>query len=102
MALPQQGKKVIAELPLKDTLNHIRHRLRHSDIANPRQKNVASLLSALVGSPTAYSLPFTGGNANVAAKLFPIQQQVRGGLVKPGHFCALVCHVVFKSFDLDI
>ncbi|KAI3331206.1 serine/threonine-protein kinase Sgk2 [Ustulina deusta] len=102
MALSQQAKDVISELPLKDTLDHIRHRLCDSDIANPRQEDVTNLLSALVISPTAFSLPFPDGNGNVAAKLFPIQQQVRGGLVKPDHFCALVRHVVSKSSDLDI
>ncbi|KAI1291224.1 serine/threonine-protein kinase Sgk2 [Xylaria venustula] len=72
------------------------------DIINPRQEDVASLLSALVGSPTAFSLPFPDGKGNVAAKLFPIQQQVRGGLVKPDHFSALVHHVVSNSSDIDI
>ncbi|KAI1159506.1 serine/threonine-protein kinase Sgk2 [Nemania serpens] len=99
----QQAKDIISEFPLKDTLDQIRHRLRDVvDIANPRQEDVTSLLSALVISPTAFSLPFPDGNGNVAAKLFPIQQQVRGGSVEPGHFCDLVRHVVSKSPDIDI
>ncbi|KAI0798918.1 serine/threonine-protein kinase Sgk2 [Xylaria sp. FL0064] len=68
MTLSQQAKDIIAELPLKDTLDHIRHRLRDYDDANPRQEDVASLLMALVGSPTALRL----------AKL--------------DHFCGLVRH----------
>lgn len=84
------------------TLDPIQHRLRNYDDANPRQEDVASLLSALVSSPTAFSLPFPDESDNVAAKLFPIQQQVRGGLVKPDHFCALVRHIVSRSPDIDI
>ncbi|KAI1159284.1 serine/threonine-protein kinase Sgk2 [Nemania serpens] len=102
MALSQQAKDIISELPLKDTLNQIRDRLGNVDIANPRQEDVASLLSALVGSPTAFSLLSPDGNDNVAAKLFPIQQQVRGASVEPGHFCDLVRHVVLQSSDIDI
>ncbi|KAJ8115636.1 hypothetical protein ONZ43_g4621 [Nemania bipapillata] len=102
MALSQQAKDVISELPLKGTLNQIRDRLGSIDIANPRQEDVASLLSALVGSSAAFSLPFPGGNGNVAAKLFPIQQQVRGGSVKPDRFGDLVRHVVLQSPDVDI
>ncbi|KAI1311662.1 serine/threonine-protein kinase Sgk2 [Xylaria venustula] len=83
MALSQQAKDIISELPLKDTLNQIRDRLGNVDIANPHQEDVASLLSALVGSPTAFSLLSPDGNDN----------QVRGGSVEPGHFCELVRHV---------
>ncbi|KAJ3573570.1 hypothetical protein NPX13_g4651 [Xylaria arbuscula] len=102
MPLSQQAKDIISKLPLNDTLDPIRHKLCDPDDANPHKEDVASLLSALVGSPTAFSLPFSYGSGNVAAKLFSIQQHVRGGLVKPDHFCALVHHVISKSSDIDI
>ncbi|KAI1191807.1 serine/threonine-protein kinase Sgk2 [Nemania serpens] len=102
MALSQQAKDIISELPLKNTLDDIRHRLRDYDDANPRQEDIASLLLALFDSPTALNLPLPDGSDSVAARLFPIRLQVRGGLVKPDHFCALVRHVVSKSSDLDI
>ncbi|KAI1820770.1 serine/threonine-protein kinase Sgk2 [Xylaria intraflava] len=102
MALSQEAKDIIAELPLKDTLEHARQKLRDSDATDPRQEHVAGLLSALVGSPAAFSLPFPDGSGNVAAKLFSIQQHVRGGLVKLDHFCSLVHHVASKSPDIDI
>ncbi|KAI1157318.1 hypothetical protein F5B18DRAFT_657823 [Nemania serpens] len=87
MPLSQQAKDIISELPLNDTLDPIRHKLCDPDDANPHKEDVASVLSALVGSPTAFSLPFSYGS---------------GGLVKPNHFCALVHHVVSKSPDIAI
>ncbi|KAI3331263.1 serine/threonine-protein kinase Sgk2 [Ustulina deusta] len=102
MALSQQAKDIISELPLKDTLNQIRDRLGDIDIANPRQEDVASLLSALVGSPTALSLSSPDGSGDVATKLFYIYKHVRQGLVKLDNFCSLVHHVVSKSSDIDI
>ncbi|KAI0388189.1 serine/threonine-protein kinase Sgk2 [Xylariaceae sp. FL0594] len=87
MSLSQHAKDVISELPLKDTLDHIRHRLRDSDNANPRQKKVASLLLALVDSPTALSLPSPDGSGNVATKLFNIYKRVREGSIEIDDFC---------------
>ncbi|KAI1319101.1 hypothetical protein F5Y16DRAFT_391181, partial [Xylariaceae sp. FL0255] len=100
MFLSQQTKDIIPKLPLKDTLEHIRHKLRDSNNASPGQEDVASLLSTLVGSPAAYSLPFPDGSGNVAAKLFSIQQHVRGGLVKLDHFYPLVHRIVSGSSDI--
>ncbi|KAI1325815.1 hypothetical protein F5Y16DRAFT_411215 [Xylariaceae sp. FL0255] len=83
MSLLQQAKDVISKLPFKDTLNHIRQKLPDSDNA------------------TAYSLPFPDGSSNVAAKLFSIQQHVRGGLVKLDYFYPLVHRIetVFNIID---
>ncbi|KAI8626594.1 serine/threonine-protein kinase Sgk2 [Xylariaceae sp. FL1651] len=102
MALTQQAKDIISDFPLKDTFNHIRHKLRDFDDANPHKEDVTSILSALVVSPTAFSLPSPDGSGNVAAKLLSILQHFRGGVVKPDRFCALVRHVVSKSSDIDI
>ncbi|KAI0388188.1 hypothetical protein F5Y17DRAFT_284334, partial [Xylariaceae sp. FL0594] len=101
MTLTEQQIKIISERPLDDTLDRVRDKLR-DNADGLRQEDVASLLSALVGSPTAFSLPFADGSCNVAAKLFPIQQHVRGGLVKLDHFDSLVHHVVSNSSDVDI
>ncbi|KAI1315996.1 serine/threonine-protein kinase Sgk2, partial [Xylariaceae sp. FL0255] len=103
MSLSQQAKDIISELPLNDTLDHIRHRLRDSDNANPRQKDVASLLLALVDSPTALSLPSPDGSGDVATKLLTIYKRVREGSVEIDGFDSLVHHVVSKSAsDIDI
>ncbi|KAJ3558137.1 hypothetical protein NPX13_g9777 [Xylaria arbuscula] len=101
MALSQQAKDIISELPLDDTLNSFQRRLREN-INNPRREDIASLLGALVISPTAFKLLSPDGSSNLAAKLFSIQQHVRGGLVKLGHFDSLVHHVVSNSSDIDI
>ncbi|KAI1119301.1 hypothetical protein F5Y14DRAFT_394911 [Nemania sp. NC0429] len=102
MALLQQAKDTISELPLKDTLDPIRHKLRDYDDANPPQENIASLLSALVGSPTALSLFSPDGSGDMATKLFYIYKHIRQSLVKLDHFCGLVHHVVSKSPDIAI
>ncbi|KAI1167167.1 serine/threonine-protein kinase Sgk2 [Nemania serpens] len=102
MALSRQAKDTISELPLKDTLDPIQQRLRDYDKANPRQENIASLLSALVGSPTALSLSSSDGSGDIATKLFYIYKHIRQGLVKLDYFCGLVHHVVSKSPDIAI
>ncbi|KAI1288763.1 serine/threonine-protein kinase Sgk2 [Xylaria venustula] len=65
-------------------------------------EDIASLLSALVGSPTALSLSSPDGSGDVATKLFYIYKHVRKVLVNLDHFCGLVHHVVSKSSDIDI
>ncbi|KAI1181406.1 serine/threonine-protein kinase Sgk2 [Nemania serpens] len=100
MAPSQQAKDTISELPLKDTLDPIRHKLCDYDDANPPQEDIASLLSALVGSPTALSLSSPDGSGDVATKLFYIYKHVRQGLVKLDYFCGLVHHeAVFDIID---
>ena len=103
MRLTEKHVKIISEHPLNDTLDPLRDKLRDTNNANsPRQEDVASLLSALVGSTAAFSLPSPNGSGNVAVRLFSIQQHVRGGSVKPDHFRTLIRHVVDKRTDIDI
>ncbi|KAI1147673.1 serine/threonine-protein kinase Sgk2 [Nemania diffusa] len=102
MALSQQAKDIISDLPLQDTLHGIQERLRHSDDANPHQQDVASLLMALVGSEAAISLSSPSGSGTVVYKLLSIRNHVRKGLVGLGHFRSLIRLVVSKSPDIDI
>lgn len=103
MRLTEKHVKIISEHPLNDTLDPLRDKLRDTNDANsPRQEDVASLLSALVGSTAAFSLPSPNGSGNVAVRLFSIQQHVRGGSVKPDHFRTLIRCVVDKSADVDL
>ncbi|KAH8743883.1 serine/threonine-protein kinase Sgk2 [Diaporthe sp. PMI_573] len=101
MALTQQAIDIISDRPLNDALDHFRDRLR-DDVNDPRQEDVASLLLALVGSKAAFNLPAPDGSGNVAAKLFSVQQDVRGSAVKLDQFRPLVRRVVDKSSDIDI
>ncbi|KAI1158965.1 hypothetical protein F5B18DRAFT_47246 [Nemania serpens] len=101
MALTQHARDVISKLPLDDTLDSPRRKLRQH-IDDPRREDIASLLGALVISPTAFQLLYPEGSGNVAAKLFSIQQNVRGDLVKLEYFDSLVRHVVSNSSDIDI
>ncbi|KAI3317111.1 serine/threonine-protein kinase Sgk2 [Xylariaceae sp. AK1471] len=98
MRLTEQQEKIISERPLNGTLDHFRDKLR-DNADDPRQEDIASLLLALVGSTAAFSLPSPDGSGNVAAKLFSIQQHVRGGVVKLDQFRPLVRHVVDNSPD---
>ncbi|KAI0525828.1 serine/threonine-protein kinase Sgk2 [Xylaria bambusicola] len=101
MPLSQQAKDIISELPLDDTLDSSQRKLG-KNLDNPRREDIASLLGALVISPTAFKLSSPDGSGNVAAKLFSIQQHVRGGLMKLDHFYSLFHHVVSNSSDIDI
>lgn len=101
MPLSQQAKDIISELPLDDTLDTSQRKLR-KNLDNPQREDIASLLGALVISPTAFKLSSPDGSGNVAAKLFSIQQHVRGGLIKLDHFYSLFHHVVSNSSDIDI
>ncbi|KAI0201880.1 hypothetical protein F4808DRAFT_469184 [Astrocystis sublimbata] len=101
MALSQQAKDVISELPLNDTLDFSRSRLCEN-VDDPRREDIASLLGALVISPTTFKLLSPDGSGNVAAKLFFVQQHVRGDSVELDHFRTLIHYVVSKSSDIDI
>ncbi|KAI2622580.1 serine/threonine-protein kinase Sgk2 [Hypoxylon sp. NC1633] len=101
MALTQQAKDTISKLPLKETLDHIRDKLR-SSADTPRQEDIAGLLGALVVSPAAFELVPPDRNGSVAAKLLSIARHVRGGSVNLDYFHSLVYHVVTNSCDIDI
>ena len=102
MALTEQQIDIISERPLNNTLGYFRHKLRDFDDADLGQEDIASLPSALVGSPAAFSLPSPDGSGNVAAKLFSIQQHVRGSAVQLDQFVPLIRYVVDKSPDTTI
>jgi hypothetical protein len=102
MTLKEEHIKIISERPLSDTLDNLREKLRDNDADDARQDDIAGLLGVLIVSPAAFSLPSPDGSGNVAVKLFPIQQQVRAGVVKLDPFLSLVHHVVDKSSDIDI
>lgn len=102
MTLREEQIKIILERPLNDTLDNFREKLRDKDADDSLQEDIAGLLSALVGSPAAFSLPSPVGGGNVAVQLFSIQQQVRAGVVKLDRFLSLVRHVVDRSSDIVI
>ncbi|PHH87968.1 hypothetical protein CDD83_8169 [Cordyceps sp. RAO-2017] len=104
MSLTEKHIKIISERPLNDILDPFRAKLRDSNQADDsRQEDISSLLSALVGSTAAFSLPSPDGSGNLAAKLFTIQQHVWGGTVKSAHFRSLIrCVTDHESSDIDI
>ncbi|KAG9249626.1 uncharacterized protein F5Z01DRAFT_611418, partial [Emericellopsis atlantica] len=92
-----------SERPLSDTLDPFRDKLRDLNEADdPRQEDIASLLSALVASPAAFSLSSPDESGSVAVKLLSILQYVRGGEIKTQQFHPLVRHVVDDSSDIDV
>jgi hypothetical protein len=103
MTLTEQHIDIISKRPLNLTLDFFRHRLRDAtEFDDPGQEDVADLLSALVGSTAAFSLPSPNGSGNMAIKLFSIQQHVRAGVVQLDQFRPLIRHVVVNSPDIDI
>ncbi|KAK2603987.1 hypothetical protein QQS21_003823 [Conoideocrella luteorostrata] len=102
MPLTTQHIKVITEYPLNETLNPFRAKLLEREDENAREGDIADLLGALVVSQAAYNLTAPDSNGNVAARLFSIQQRVRGGVMKVDHFSRLVDVVVANSPDSDI
>ncbi|KAG9249588.1 serine/threonine-protein kinase Sgk2 [Emericellopsis atlantica] len=103
MVLTEKHLGIISEHPLNDTLGALRDKLRDTNEADsPRQEDVASLLSTLVGSTAAFSLPSPTGGGNVAVRLFSIQQHVRGGSMRSDHFRALIRCVIDERNDIDI
>jgi hypothetical protein len=102
MSLTEEHIKIILERPLNDTLDNLRNNLPNNNADDPQQENIAGLLTILLGTPAAFSLYCPDGSGNIAAKLFPIQQQVRAGVVKLDLFLPLVRHVVDKSSDINI
>lgn len=103
MTLSEKQLKIIREYPLNDKIGDIRDKLRYScESDGPWQDPVANLLGLLVASPAAYNLPSCDGGSNVAVKLFPIQQNLRGGSLKFDQFRPLVDVVATGSPDTDV
>ncbi|KAH7633172.1 serine/threonine-protein kinase Sgk2 [Sordaria sp. MPI-SDFR-AT-0083] len=104
MTLLEEQKEIISERPLGDTLDRVRDKLRDANEADDAyRESIASLLLALVGSSAAFKLPSPDGNSNVAARLFPIQQDLQGGkIANLDPFRPLVRLVVDNSNDTAI
>ena len=103
MTLTDEQLKIIAERPLKDSLQVVRTKLRQFDTVNRAcGEDIAGLLGALVISPAAFNLPLPDGSGNVATKLFAIQQLVRAGESNLVRFRPLVDTVTAKSSDAII
>ncbi|KAG9249704.1 serine/threonine-protein kinase Sgk2 [Emericellopsis atlantica] len=88
MPLTAKHLKIISERPLNDALDSFREN-------DPRQEDIASLLSALVASPAAFSLPSPDESGSVAVKLLSILQCTQ-------QFHPLVRHVIDDSPDIDV
>ncbi|KAM4061466.1 serine/threonine-protein kinase [Hirsutella rhossiliensis] len=103
MTLTEEQIKIIADHPLNDSLARFPEKLCHFKESNEAWRgDIATLLSVLVGSPAAFNLPSSEGGTNVAGKLFPIQQDVRGGSLKLDQFRPLVDVIATNSSDTDI
>jgi hypothetical protein len=103
MALSEEQVRIIADHPLNDLLAHFPAKLYPLKESNGVWRaEVASLLSVLVDSTTAYNLPSSDGG-NVADKLFTIRQKVRlGGSLKLDDFSAIINAVASNSSDTDV
>jgi len=98
MTLSEEELQIISERPLAAILNPLRDKLRDTNTADePQQEDVASLLSALVGSAAAFSLPSPDGRGDVASVLLAILKRIRGGLVDLGQFRPLIEHAIASS-----
>ncbi|KJZ68352.1 hypothetical protein HIM_12261 [Hirsutella minnesotensis 3608] len=103
MTLTEQQLEVISNRPFKDTLDHIREKLRDcNEVDDLRQEDIASLLGALVASPAAFSFPSADGNGSVAVRLLSILKHIRGGGGKSELFLPLVRRVIARAPDIDI
>lgn len=73
MTRSEQHLQIILAHPLNNTLDPLRKRLRNTNETDGlQQEDVASFLSALVGSTAAFRLPSPDKSGNVAVKLFAI------------------------------
>jgi hypothetical protein len=82
MTLSEEVLQNISHRPLGIILDTLRDKLRDTNTANePQQEDVPSLLSTLVGSTAAFSLPSPDGRGDVASVLLAILQGIRMGLV---------------------
>lgn len=102
MTLSEEDRKIISERPLAAIIDPLRDKLRDAITADKlQQEDVASLLSGLVGSTAAFSLPSPDGRGDVATVLLGILRRIRGGLVDLGQFRPLIEHAI-KSSDVHI
>ncbi|KAM3556916.1 hypothetical protein ARSEF4850_005304 [Beauveria asiatica] len=103
MTLTEEQRKVIADYPLDDSLSRFSDKLCYLDGSKDTwRSDIATVLSILVGSSAAFNLHLSDGNSNVAARLIPIPQKVRGGSLEYDHFRPLADAVALNSPDNDI
>ncbi|KAM4063417.1 kinase [Hirsutella rhossiliensis] len=103
MTLTEQQISLISKNPLNDTLDRSQVKLSGCDETDQALRDeIASLLSALVGSTAAFNLPAPDGSGDLAVKLFSVQRLVRGGKVKLDHFRPLIRSVVNNAPDVVI
>ncbi|KAM3503850.1 hypothetical protein MY10362_003929 [Beauveria mimosiformis] len=103
MTLTEEQLKVIADYPLSDSLTRFSDKLSHLEGSEDTwRSNVATVLSILVGSSAAFNLHLSDRNSNVAGRLFPIQQKVRGGSLKYDQCRPLIDALAADSPDTDV
>ncbi|KAM0670860.1 hypothetical protein ACQRIU_001255 [Beauveria bassiana] len=103
MTLTEEQLKIIADYPLGDSLTRFSDKLSHLEGSEDTwRSNVATVLSILVGSSAAFNLHLSDGNSNVAGRLFPIQQKVRGGSLKYDQCRPLIDALAADSPDTDV
>ncbi|KGQ04672.1 hypothetical protein BBAD15_g10080 [Beauveria bassiana D1-5] len=103
MTLTEEQRKVIADYPLDDSLSRFSDKLCYLDGSKDTwRSDIATVLSILVGSSAAFNLHLSDGNSNVAGRLIPIPQKVRGGSLEYDHFRPLANAVALDSPDNDI
>ncbi|KAI0135524.1 serine/threonine-protein kinase Sgk2 [Daldinia grandis] len=77
MTLSEEQVRVIENYPLKDLLSNFPAKLCDLKASNESwRSDIASLLLVILDSATAFNLPASDGNGNVADKLFTIQQNI--------------------------
>ncbi|XWX00024.1 hypothetical protein V2A60_008040 [Cordyceps javanica] len=103
MTLTEEQLEIIAKHALNDSISDFTAKLGRLEGSNEAWRtDIALLLGLLVATPAAYNLPSRDGSSNVAVKLFPIQQNVRGGSFRFDHFRPLIDAVAADSPDTDV
>ena len=101
MRLTENQVRTIADNPLGDSLAVVRAKLCACADTIP-QGTIATLFGALVGSSAAYNLQASEGGRNVAAKLFIVQQNVRGGTFEIEKYRPFIDIILADSSDDEI
>ncbi|KAH8707831.1 hypothetical protein BB8028_0002g05710 [Beauveria bassiana] len=103
MTLSEEQLEIIAKHALDDSISRFTAKLGHLKESNETWRtDIALLLGLLVATPAAYNLPSRDRSSNVAVKLFPIQQNVRGGSFRFDLFRPLINAVATDSPDTDV
>ncbi|KAI0116873.1 serine/threonine-protein kinase Sgk2 [Daldinia grandis] len=103
MSLTEEQIKIISELPLNETLDPFRDKLRNfNEDHESRRAHITELLGALVLCPAALNLSSPDRSGSAAVKLLALRQHIRGIEVQLDQFDTLVRYIVDKSSDLAI